>query len=299
MKKTVLIALLLVVVGAVLLAVGFAANGFHIPSTYGDFHPESVTVEESFTEVCINNGSYRVRVVPSEDGSCRADFDASDKMTFEVSVADGVLTVRQKDLRKWYERIGWSNFGKRYLTLSLPEATYGKLTVESGSGSMEMATPYTFGEVGIEIGSGSFSAEGLTAERLNLHISSGSTTISSISVNGELDARLSSGSIKMNGVRAGSLAVKVSSGKVTAADTVAAGDAKITVSSGGVVLDGFDAATIDVHVSSGGVKGTLLTAKNFDAHASSGSVTVPPSDSSAGLCKVSVSSGSVNLAIKE
>ena len=299
MKKSVVIALVLVVVGATVFAVDFVANGFRIRSTYGDFHPESVTVEDPFTEVRVDNGTYRVRVIPSEDGVCRVDFDASEKMTVTAEVADGVLTVKQKDLRKWYEHIGWSDIGKRYLTLYLPERTYGKLTVESGSGSVELTTPYPFGEVGIEIGSGSFSAEGLTAECLHLHISSGSGAISDVTVNEEFVAKVSSGSMKLTDIRAETLSAKISSGKLIMTDVIAEGDAEIDVGSGGVVLDGFDAATIDIHVSSGGVKGTLLTAKMFDTHVSSGSVNVPPSDASAGLCKIRVSSGSINLAIKD
>lgn len=299
MKKLAIVALVLIVVGAAAFAIGFAANGFHIQLTYGDFHSESVTVEESFTDVRIDNGSYRVRVVPSEDGVCRADFDASEKITFTVEVKDGLLTVKQKDLRKWYEHIGWSNIGKRYLTLYLPERTYGNLTVESGSGSMELTTPYTFGEIGVEIGSGSFFAEGTTAEYLNLHISSGSGTISGVTVNGGLAATVSSGSMKLTGVRAETLFAKLSSGKLTLTDVIAAENAEIDIGSGSVILDGFDAAAIDIHVSSGGVKGTLLTAKNFDTHVSSGSIKVPPSDDSAGLCKIRVSSGSVNLSVKE
>ena len=298
MKKVLIIALILVVLGAILFAVGFAAKGFRIPSTFGDFHTESVTAEASFSEIQIKGSYHLLQVVRSEDGTCRAEFDASDKITTTVEVADGVLTVQQKDLRKWYEFLGWSG-NRGDLTLFLPEKDYTKLTVDSGSGSVELKTPYAFGEVNIEVGSGKISAQGLTAESLKTYIGSGSGTLSGVTVNGAFTATLSSGSMNLTGVRAASLSTKISSGKLTMTETVVAQNAEMHISSGSVILDGFDAATMDVHISSGSLRGTLLTAKNFDTHASSGSIEVPPSDSSAGLCKIQVSSGSAKLEIKE
>lgn len=298
MKKVLVFALILVVLGAILFAVGFAAKGFRIPSTYGDFHTESVTAEESFSEIRIKGSYHALRVVPSEDGTCRAEFDASEKITTTVEIADSVLTVQQKDLRKWYELIGWSG-NRGDLTLFLPEKAYTKLTVDSGSGSVELTAPYAFGEVDIEVGSGKISAQGLTAERLQTHIGSGSGTFSGVTVNGALDATVSSGSMNLTGIRVASLSAKISSGKLTMTETVASQNAEMHISSGSVILDGFDAATMDVHISSGSLRGTLLTAKNFDTHVSSGSIDVPPSDLSAGLCKIHVSSGSAKLAIKE
>lgn len=298
MKKVLVIALILVILGAILFAVGFAAKGFRISSTYGDFHTESVTVEDSFEGIQIKGSYHVLRVIPSEEDTCHAEFDASEKITTTVEVADGVLTVQQKDLRKWYEFIGWSG-NRGDLTLFLPEKAYAKLTVDSGSGSVELNTPYAFGNVEIEVGSGRISAQGLTAESLKTHISSGSGTFSGVTVNGALTATVSSGSMNLTEIRTASLSAKLSSGKLTMTDTVAAQNAEIDIGSGSVILDGFDAATMDVHISSGSLRGTLLTAKNFDTHVSSGSIDVPPSDPSAGLCKIHVSSGSAKLTIKE
>lgn len=300
MKKVLLVALILVAVGVLLLAVGLAKNGFRPQAeTDADLTEKTVLPEGEFSEISVNNGFYAVKIVPSEDGLTRAVFDENEKITVEVTVENGVLRVRQKDLRKWYERIGWVSFGKRRLTLSLPEKTYGKLTVKSGSGSVEITTAYAFGNVSFDISSGSLSAVGLTADGLRLDISSGSAAISDALVNGAFSVDVSSGSAQISGVRAAALSADLSSGKTTFSDVVATGRAEIDVSSGTMLLNDFDAETIDMDLSSGTVKGSLLSAKNFDTHASSGKITVPASDPTAGLCKIRVSSGSVTLSMKE
>ena len=242
-------------------------------------HEETVEITDAFSAVAVQNRTYEMTVAASEDGTVRAVFDASPKMTCTASVENGVLTVRQTDLRKWYEKIfSWWKFGKRKLTLYLPAGEYGDLTVNSSSGGVAMKTgPFTFGNTDIQISSGSFTAEGLFCKALSVRISSGNAALS--------------------GCEAVSLSMKVSSGNMKLTETTVIGHSAVTLSSGSVMMEKFDAATAEIRVSSGNVKGTILTAKNFETETSSGTIRIPDSDSAAGKWKIKVSSGSVDLSL--
>ncbi|MEZ3497049.1 MAG: DUF4097 domain-containing protein, partial [Lachnospiraceae bacterium] len=65
--------------------------------------------------------------------------------------------------------------------------------------------------------------------------------------------------------------------------------------SGNVLFKNSDADKLEIHTGSGSVRGNLLSKKNFDVSTSGGTVDVPYSDSNAGLCSVTTTSGNVSL----
>ena len=279
---------------------------------------KSVEVTDAFSAILVKNGLYRIHILPSEDGSCSVRFEESELTSCAVAVENNRLTVRQKDLRPWYEKLFTWELEPLHLTLCLPMGDYEELTVKSASGSVAMECgAFRFGEVGFYVSSGELQAEKLACETLSVKLSSGNVGLdecraSSFSMNvssGELQAeklacetlsvKLSSGNVGLDECRVSSFSMNVSSGSATLSDTVAAGHTEIKLSSGSVTLRGFDSKTAEIKVSSGNVKGTILTAKKFETEKSSGTIWVPTSNDEAGLFRIRVSSGNVDLELPE
>lgn len=127
--------------------------------------------------------------------------------------------------------------------------------------------------------------------------SSGSIEISD-SECGELTVQAVSGSVTLQNVRGPSLNAGTSSGDVSLWDTLYSGNVLCHTTSGAVQFTGLDGENLEFITSSGDVSGNLLSAKNFITETSSGYVSVPPSDETAGTCHISTVSGSINIAIK-
>ena len=241
---------------------------------------KKVEVTDAFSAILVKNGLYRIHILPSEDGSCSVRFEESELTSCAVAVENNRLTVRQKDLRPWYEKLFTWELEPLHLTLCLPMGDYEELTVKSASGSVAMECgAFRFGEVGFYVSSGELQAEKLACETLSV--------------------KLSSGSVGLDECRVSSFSMNVSSGSVILSDTVAAGHTEIKLSSGSVTLRGFDSKTAEIKVSSGNVKGTILTAKKFETEKSSGTIRVPASNDGAGLFRIHVSSGNVDLELPE
>ena len=314
-KRVAVIGLLMVVTGIALLIAGGFAMGFDFRKLDNhDYIERSVEITDAFDSISFEGG--KIRILPSEDGKCRAVFTESGKIRYTSEIENDMLTIKRVDDRKWYEYIGF-HFKDYGAVLYLPEVKYNSLFLKSLSGSIEVAEGLTFHHVNIdstsgsirchakiddnlfaESKSGSVEISGANARSISVSSTSGSLKLYDMDVAGAIGVYKTSGSIHADNVRCESMEIHSTSGSTKLDSVIVSGEMKIKSSSGSIRFDGSDAGSFRIESTSGSIKGTLLSEKDFDVHTTSGSIDVPSSVEGSGVFSAYVTSGSVDIRIK-
>ena len=105
-----------------------------------------------------------------------------------------------------------------------------------------------------------------------------------------------SGSIKIKNATPTSVNIKNTSGGIDLVDVVCSGSCKVNNTSGSIELERCDASSFDLENTSGGIRGSILTAKTFDCHSTSGSVHTP-ADGNGGMFRARTTSGGIRITI--
>lgn len=276
------------------------------------------TVTEPFTSIQAEVWGADLEILPATDGVCSVASPTTKKVYYTVAVEDGVLKLWRTDLRKWYERITFFPFKAPTVKVSLPEKEYEKLTVQSHSTDLLVASGIVFDRAEIKSSSGDVKYLGDATTKLNISITSGSAFVQGVSVS-EINGKVTSGRLKAEDISCSCLTLKgtsgtievedatvqegcifeQTSGRISLSDVISKGrlDAKLT--SGSLRLDQCDAEALSLKLTSGSVRGTLCSDKVFNVRSSSGSVHVPDSVPHGGLCEIETTSGSVNITVEK
>ncbi len=318
MKTALIIALICLLVGAILVGVSWV---------YLQKYPTNMnTVKDSVYEYDINELpktinittlSSRVELRPIEGDEWRVECMDKEKLYHTVDMTDGVLTIKQIDTRAWYEHIGILNgFQNLSVIVYLPAQTYESLNIHAMSGSIKVQEGFTFSNATLQNTSGSINCASVVKGSLNAKNTSGSIFVDG-RVGGDLNVKNTSGSIHIIGGVGGALEVACSSGSIEVANAtptratvknisggiylenvICEENCIIENTSGGVELKRCDAMSFDVKNVSGNILASILTAKTFDCHSTSGSVKAP-SDGNGGTFKARSTSGSIKVTIVE
>ncbi len=298
-KRALITATVCTVAGLCIMLLALACIGFQIKEVGGmktqtNTHP----IQEPFSAIDIKTVSADVSILPAEDGVCRVECRETDKITHTVAVEGGRLTVREKDDRRWFERLGFFGFSPLAVTLYLPEETYGPLTVSTVSGKIELSDALCFGNTVLCTTSGSITSPAKVNGSLTATTVSGSVSLSRQS-GGEVRASTTSGSITLSGIQATTLSASTTSGSITMTDATAAAALRAESVSGRLSLTRVDGAQISLSTVSGGITASLRTGKTFSHSTVSGKVDLPPSVAGAGPCHVETVSGSIRVTVEE
>lgn len=262
------------------------------------FETKTYPVPESFRHIDVRDVDCDVRLLLSEDGSCRVVSTESDRIVNRVEVRDDTLTITRNDERRWYERfsIWWG--GDLTLTVYLPEQEYQSLFLKTVSGDISVPEQLGFAAAALSSISGDISFLARTDGGLTITSTSGGIRGGN-AAGGDVRVTTVSGDVRLSGVTARALRVKTTSGEIGLRSVTAEQEADVQSTSGDVELDGFDAPSIRIRTVSGEVEGGLLSPKAFETHTTSGEVRVPPSDPSGGTCSVTTTSGDIVIRIED
>lgn len=258
-----------------------------------DYETNTNIISESFLDIKVNTEYADITVVPATDGECKVVCFEERKAKHIVCVENGTLKITLSDEKCWYDYFGF-NFADTKITVYLPEAEYGALSVNTSSGDVV--------------------AHGITLGALDATTASGKVRLSSIKCEGDLKLNLLSGNSWMNGVTCKNLVIGSSCGDVemtsvstaemikitsTSGDVelnsaVALGKLQIYSKSGDVELKVCDASEIFIETLSGDVEGSILSDKVFIARSSTGLVEVPKTVSG-GRCEIVSKSGNIYI----
>ena len=289
-------AFLLAAVGGLMLAA--AAESAAMKNGNGLFYEiKTVPVTEAFSDIQVEDTECSVRILRAADGNCKVVCpEKQDGSLFHtVTVSDGMLRIRRRGKRKWYQYIGVS-LGSPEVEIYLPEREYGALTLCSTAGSIQVDEGFLFESASLESVSSSIRMCSDVKGLLTAESTSGSVTIENAAPE-TLSAGSISGGIALSHIRSGEVSVRSTSGRMELTDVIAAAGLYAESVSGSVALDGCDGSTIRIETTSGSVKGTLLSDKLFAADSTSGKVEVPRS-AAGGECEITTVSGSIAIEIR-
>lgn len=273
-------------------------------------------IRENYKHISILTDTADIVFVPSEGLTTSVSCYEQKGNKHSVSVKDGTLEIEIVDTRRWYEHIG-INFGIPKLTVYIPQGEYGKLSIKSSTGNVEIPEGFKFESIDISESTGNVTSYASALEEIKIKTSTGSIRVENIAA-GALDLTVSTGKVTVSGVTCkGDVTVGVSTGKayltdidcknlISSGDTgdisldsvIAAEKVSIERSTGDVKFDGSDATEIYVKTDTGDVTGSLLTDKVFISQTDTGNVDVPKTVNG-GRCEIITDTGDIKITVQK
>ena len=312
MKKLLLIALALVLVGCAVIAAAGASLDFDLGNLDGAaYETHTHTVTEPFTDIRITATEADITFVPATNGKCTVLCYEPERLRHAVSVEGGALTVTCTDERGLLDRFGLDR-RRPELTVYLPESAYAALRIETGAGDVAIPSDFRFDAVSVRGDAADVECLAPVGGALEIAVTAGDVELVAVSV-GSLDVRTTTGEVLVSYVRcAGDAAVHVTTGRaevedlycasfastgdsggLTLKNVLAAGELSVTRSTGDVRFDACDADSLRVRTDTGDVTGTLRTAKTFVTATDTGKVSVPAT--AGGPCDIRTDTGDIRI----
>ena len=316
MKKWSLIAVALVIVGAVVCLASAANMQFDFGKLdSGNYETNTYAVDERFRSISVDATAEKVSFLPAKDGKCTVVCLEEEHEKHEVGVIDETLTIKRIDKRDPGFHFGLVTRSPE-ITVYLPERAYSDLRVGTDTGDVNLPAAFSFDRIaisgdtadvsclasaknGIEIAlsTGEISLADVTAGSVTLQTTSGGIRAESVICEGDLQIRVDTGKVQLRDVRCKTLTSEGSTGEITLDHVVAADTVSITRSTGDVEFRESDAAVILVQTDAGDVTGSLLTEKVFLTETDTGDVEVPKSISG-GRCEIRTDTGDIEIEVR-
>jgi DUF4097 and DUF4098 domain-containing protein YvlB len=279
MKFWLIIAGSLLIFGLVMFVIVMSINGWDF-SNLGASRLITNTheIENSFNSISINTTTADISILPSTDGACRVECYELEKAKHSVSVKDDTLCVELDDERAWYDMINFNPDSPK-ITLFLPFKEYGSLVINDTTGDLEVCNNLAFGSVDISL-------------------TTGDITLSDIQCDGNININLTTGKTQMTNVQCKNLVSKGSTGDLKLENVLCQEKLYAKRTTGDIELDGCDGGEIEFDLTTGDVEGTILSDKVFITRTSTGDIDVPESITG-GKCKITTTTGDINIKIKK
>lgn len=296
MKKGILIAVILVVVGLAIAAGAYFAGrkSFSLFDT-AKYVTNTYDVADAFTRIEIETGETDVILKRAQDAEARVECVERENVKHTVAVENGTLKIGVGDQRNLTD---WLSFSAKPMsvTVYLPAEQYDALNVVNSTGDITVAEPFTFRSMNLRASTGDIRLDGTKAGEMALHVSTGDISVDNAAVSGALTVSVSTGKTNMVNVTCASFTSEGSTGRVTLTDVVASGRMYVKRSTGKIRLENCDAGEIELHATTGDISGTLRSEKVFSAKASTGRINVP-TGTNGGRCEITTSTGNIDFSI--
>ncbi len=271
------------VVAVLLILIGSVVFGGVMMKLKWDFTALSTTkyetnttlIDTDYKNISVTTDTADIEFVISDSTKvvCHEEITAK----HSVEVKDGTLFVRLIDERKWHEHIG-INFGTPKITVYLPRAEYGIVSVKTSTGNITL--------------------ENISAESLDFSVSTGRVTLSDLTCKDDVKVKVSTGKTNITDATCKNLITSGTTGDVVLKNVIATEKFSIERTTGDVKFDGCDANEIVAKTDTGSITGTLLTDKVFVAHTDTGRIDVPDT-TNGGRCKITTDTGNVKITIAQ
>ncbi len=277
------------------------------------YETNNYTVQEDFQNIAIVTETANIQLVPSDGHAVTVTCLEQKKLKHTVAVKGDTLYIEIEDTRKWYDFISIGIGGSPKITLSIPAADYGKLTIDSSTSDITIAEDFLFASMDITANTGNIASNANVAEAAKIKASTGNIRVENVSA-GVMDLSVTTGNITVTNVTcAGSVKVGVSAGdayftKVICESLNSTGNTgnlslknvlatkmfSIERSTGDVTFSDCDAAEIFVITDTGNVTGNLLTDKVFLVKSDTGRIDVPKTVTG-GRCEITTDTGNIRI----
>lgn len=295
MKKWLIIAALLIVVGCVAFVVTMASLDWDFTRLSTDkFVSNQHEISEFYNKINIVTDTADVIFVPSESAETTILCYEQEKVTHTVVVEKETLTVRVEDAREWYNHIG-IHFNTPKITVYLPQGVYAALFVVTDTGDISVPEKLEFETLDVSTDTGNITLSASASQTMKAKTDTGNIRVENVSV-GDIQLIASTGNAYITSIRCKDLSVRENTGNVHLKDVMATSQFSIETDTGNVKFDKCDAAEILVKTDTGDVTGSLLSEKIFHTKTATGKVSVPHT-TSGGKCQIVTSTGDIKLEI--
>ncbi len=322
-KRTICIALLLILLGLIIYGITRAVTGRNFSTVISiDYERVTHTVNEPFSEIEISAVECDVRIILSPDGSTTVSSGESEYIRTYAAVEDGILKIERVDTRPWYLHIGIFFFDEDYhMTVSVPDTVYESVKIRTASGDISMDDTLSLKSLSLKTSSGditsgakptdSYSAKTLSGDieivggekvagRIVLETTSGEIEAERLFAGNTVGIDTTSGDIELDGVFAEKIVVSSTSGDIHAFMASAMQSLSLKNVSGDIVFASYESASLRAETTSGNIKGSIIdTMMLYNAKTTSGKIRIPPSDPNGGDCTLITVSGNIDIQDKQ
>ncbi len=316
MKKWIIVAVALAIIGAVLCVAAAASMefDFHNLDT-GKYETSTYEVKDSFHSISVSASVERIVLRPSEGAGCKVVCYEEEHMEHEVSVTGGTLTIKAVDRRQPTDHVLF-NFKEPVITLYLPERVYAALRIDTHTGDVELPADFLFdsitvngntsdvtclasakGGIDIALTTGDITMASVKAGKMDLKVTTGRIDAASVKCDGDVSIHANSGKTKLRDLTCGTLTSEGTTGDITLDHVDAAEAISITRGTGDVEFNASDAASIYVKTDTGDVTGSLRSEKVFITETHTGKVRVP-TGIRGGRCEISTHTGDIIIEVR-
>lgn len=317
MKAVHIIAISCLVLGMILCVVTLAQGGSDIDIfSTTQFIEDTKTLSSDFSKIRVDTLECDIRFIKTQEDACRIEYRHNAKIDHCFSVENGTLTVNANDQRKWYDHITLFHFRHSEVIVYLPAGHYESVYVSTDTGDVHIPDGFDFDSATICTTTGDITMEGLTVQgKLEAKVSTGKITLTNCTsemlfaksttgdikvqnatVSGKINLNATTGDIQVFSAGAEAVAAKTTTGGIFLQDVILTGHLALQATTGDIHLTACDAESLDITTSTGDVRGTLRTAKIFQASSSTGRVNVPQT-AAGGICKISCSTGDIHISL--
>ena len=235
------------------------------------------TFSEEIQNISIMTNTADITVIPCESETSRIVCYEQQNLLHTVTVADGTLSIRLNDSRKWYDYIG-IGFSTPKITLYIPQKEYNKISLKASTSDIHM--------------------ECLHAEGMDLAVTTGDITVSNTTCLKDVKIQVSTGKTNLSDLWCQNLFTDGDTGDITLKNVIAAEKFDIERTTGDVKFESCDAGEISVETDTGNVTGSLRTEKIFIAETDTGCVDVPHCITG-GKCEIETDTGNIKITVGE
>ena len=277
-----------------------------------DYETNEYVISEEYQNVSVVTNTCDVVVEYAETENTVVVCKEQKNINHTVSVENGTLVIKVVDTRKWYEYIGIFP-GTCRITLSIPKAECGTLSVKTRTGDVKIAKEFVFESMDVLSNTGSVFCNASAKEQLKIKVKTGDVFLENVTA-GKMEAEASTGDIQLTNVNCQETAnVYVDTGKIslngmTCRNLIARGDTgdigmtnvivdnkmQVKADTGDVKFSDCDAGEMYIETDTGNVKGSVLSDKIFFAKSGTGSVEVPKS-MMGGACEIKTDTGDIHI----
>jgi len=287
--KLVLLSLICLVLITIILSIGRA---IYLKSTE---ETNSYMLEETYNKINIDVKTDNINIYLSDINKSKVVCTENKNISIEAKVVNEVLIIKRIDNQKFYDKI--LNFTSFKLDLYLPYEFINLLNINCSTGNIKINKGLNFNNLNIENSTGNITVLSNVTSDLNIENSTGDIIINNCDVLGNASIKTKTGNISIKNVNCKKLDIKSSTGDTNLDKVIVENDFNMKGTTGDLFLDSFDAKNMYINLSTGDVVGTILSSKFFVAKSETGNVNVPETREG-GECRITVSTGNINIKYK-
>lgn len=253
-------------------------------------------VTEDFTNIYINVDTADIEFFYTTDSKITVTTSEYENSTHLIKVEDNTLKIQTTDNRKWYEHISLFSLKSPKVSVYLPFGNYEKLSIISDTGDVKMPNDLNFSSIDIVSDTGDVINYASATEYIKIQTTTGDVRLEKISTN-EITIIVSTGDVKAKDVACKTFTSNGNTGDISLINVIVRENLTILRSTGDVEFHRCNADNIEVETDTGDVEGSFVSSKIFITKTSTGDVDVPKT-TSGGICKITTSTGDIEIDIR-